>query len=233
MIHVKQVLSDVMHLFYPHHCQGCGSDLLQKENLLCLKCINELPHTGFEWHAGNPIEKYFWGRLPVAAAHSEFYFTKDTLIQHLVHQLKYKGNMAIGRYLGGLMGDRLLQSGRFSGVDLLIPLPLYPEKEHRRGYNQAAVIGQGMSLVMNIPLDINSVIRQRSTETQTRKHRTERWQNVDNSFVLADAQRLSGKHLLLVDDVITTGATLEACGRAMLRNNDVQLSIATLAHAPK
>jgi len=233
MFRVNQVLSDALHLFYPHLCQGCGSDLLFKENLLCLRCIHELPHTGFEWHAGNPIEKYFWGRLPVAAAHSEFYFTKDTLVQHLVHQLKYKGNTAIGRYLGALTGERLLKSGRFSGVDLIIPLPLYPEKEHRRGYNQAAVIGEGMSLVMNVPMDVKTVLRQRSTETQTRKHRTERWKNVDNSFILADEHRLAGKHLLLVDDVITTGATLEACGRAMLRNRDVQLSIATLAHAPK
>jgi len=233
MFRINQFLSDAMHLFYPHLCQGCGSDLLQKENLLCLKCIHELPHTGFEKHAGNPIEKYFWGRLPVAAAHSAFYFTKDTLIQHLIHQLKYKGNTAIGRYLGALMAERMLQCGRFSGVDLVIPLPLYPEKEHRRGYNQAAVIGEGMSLVMNVPMDIKSVLRQRSTETQTRKHRTARWLNVDNSFILADDHRISGKHLLLVDDVITTGATLEACGRAMLRNRDVQLSIATLAHAPK
>ena len=230
---LKRIFSDTLHLFYPHLCQGCGSDLLQKDHLLCLKCIYELPHTSYEKFPGNPIEKYFWGRLDITAAHSEFYFTKDSLIQHLVHQLKYKGNTGIGRFLGELMGENLLLSGRFSDINAIIPLPLYPDKEHHRGYNQAAVIGEGLSTIMNIPLDTTAVIRQRATETQTRKHRTERWLNVNKSFLVNDSGRLDGKHLLLVDDVITTGATLEACGRALIQQGNVKLSIATLAHAPK
>ncbi len=230
---LKNILSDTLHLFYPHLCTGCGSDLLQKDNLLCLKCINDLPHTRFAKYPGNPVEKYFWGRLNITAAHSEFYFSKESLIQHLIHQLKYKSNTAIGTYMGALLGETLLKSRRFSAIDAIVPLPLYPDKEHKRGYNQAAIICNGISAIMNVPLLTGNVVRQRSTETQTLKHRAERWENVDQSFTVKNETELIGKHLLLVDDVVTTGATLEACGSMILRVAHAKLSIATLAHAPK
>lgn len=212
---------------------GCGSDLLDEKHLLCLKCINDLPNTYFAPHANNPVEKYFWGRLFLSSAHSEFYFSKESLIQHLIHQLKYKGNTDIGFYLGELLGKSLLKSNRFNTADVLIPLPLYANKEHQRGYNQAAIICNGMSAVMNIPVINDNIIRQRSTTTQTRKHRTERWENVEGSFTVKNPAALYNKHILLVDDVVTTGATLEACGKVILQLNNVKLSIATLAHASK
>ncbi|MFZ1452335.1 MAG: phosphoribosyltransferase family protein [Ferruginibacter sp.] len=230
---LKNIVSSTLHLFYPHVCTGCGSDLLQADNLLCLKCIHNLPHTNFAAFPNNPVEKYFWGRIPLTAAYSQFYFSKEFLIQHLIHQLKYKGDTEIGFYLGELMGETLLNSSRFSSIDALIPLPLYADKEHKRGFNQAAVICNGMSAVMNVPVLNGAVIRQHATETQTRKHRTERWENVKNSFKVAKEQELAGKHLLLVDDVVTTGATLEACGNVILQQTNVKLSIATLAYAAK
>ena len=161
------------------------------------------------------------------------YFSKESLIQQLIHQLKYKGNISIGVYLGELMGKNLLTSGRFNNIDALIPLPLYPDKEHKRGYNQASIICDGISAVMNVPVIKNNVVRQRYTDTQTKKHRIERWQNVAGSFVVKDERKLSGKNLLLVDDVVTTGATLEACGTVITAIESVKLSIATLANAPK
>ena len=230
---LQNIFSSTLHLFYPHICTGCGSDLLKENNLLCLRCINDLPHTNFARYTNNPAEKIFWGRIPVAAAHSEFYFAKESLIQQLIHQLKYKNNTAIGFYLGELMGKSLLESNRFNNIDCLIPLPLYPDKERKRGYNQAAVICNGISAVMNVPVSIGNVIRQRFTETQTRKHRTERWQNVEGSFVVKNPAVLKGKNLLLVDDVVTTGATLEACGSILSRAEAAKLYIATLAHAVK
>ena len=230
---LKNIVNSTLHLFYPHVCTGCGSDLLQEDNLLCLKCIHNLPHTNFAELANNQIEKYFWGRISLSAAYSQFYFSKEFLIQHLIHQLKYKGDTKIGFYLGEIMGKTLLNSSRFSSVEALIPLPLYADKEHKRGYNQAAVICNGMSAVMGIPVLNGAVIRQHATETQTRKHRTERWENVKSSFKVAKPGQLSGKHLLLVDDVVTTGATLEACGNAILQTENVKLSIATLAYAAK
>lgn len=233
IIPIKNIIHSTLHLFYPHVCTGCGSDLLQQDNLLCLKCIHQLPHTHFAGLPNNPVEKYFWGRIPLTAAYSQFYFSKAFLIQHLIHQLKYKGDAEIGFYLGEMMGKTLLKSNRFSSVDALIPLPLYAGKEHKRGYNQATVICNGISAVTNIPVLNGAVIRQHATETQTRKHRTERWENVKQSFQVARKNELAGKHLLLVDDVITTGATLEACGQAILEIDNVQLSFATLAYAPK
>ncbi|HQR00605.1 MAG TPA: phosphoribosyltransferase family protein, partial [Ferruginibacter sp.] len=158
---------------------------------------------------------------------------KEFLLQHLIHQLKYKGNQDIGKYLGELTGMSLQNSARFQTLDAIIPLPLYPEKERKRGYNQAAVIAEGISSVLNIPVINAVVIRSHATETQTRKHRTERWENVNRSFRITDPQQLAGKHVLLVDDVITTGATLEACGEVILETPSSKLSIATLAYAPK
>lgn len=230
---LKNIFSSTVHLFYPHTCTGCGSDLVAEDNLLCLKCIHNLPHTNFAALANNQIEKDFWGRITLEAACSQFYFSKEFLIQHLIHQLKYKGDTKIGFYLGEIMGKTLLKSNRFSTIDALVPLPLYADKEHKRGYNQATVICNGMSAVMNIPVLNEAVVRKQATETQTRKHRTERWENVKDSFKVAKPGELSSKHVLLVDDVITTGATLEACGNVILQQGDVKLSIATLAYAAK
>ncbi len=230
---LKNIFDSTLHLFYPHTCTGCGSDLLEDDQLLCLKCIHQLPHTNFANIKNNPIEKYFWGRIPLTAAYSQFYFSKEFLIQHLIHQLKYKGNTQIGFYLGEMMGKTLLSSSRFNDVDALVPLPLYPDKEHKRGYNQATVICNGMSSIMNIPVLNGAVTRQHATETQTRKHRTERWENVKSSFKVVNEKELKDKHLLLVDDVVTTGATLEACGSAIVQEVNTRLSIATLAYAAK
>jgi ComF family protein len=228
---LKSIYRDTLHLFYPHTCNGCGSDLLAEDNLLCVKCISQLPHTHYAQHANNPIEKRFWGRLPLNAAHAEFYFAKESLIQQLIHQLKYKGNKAIGKYLGGLMANSLLVSNRFDNIDALIPLPLFPQKEKKRGYNQAAIICDGMSEMMKLPVLKDVLIRQRFTETQTKKHRQERWENVEGSFVLKNEAAVRGKKILLVDDVVTTGATFEAGGAALLQASGVELSIAALAHA--
>jgi ComF family protein len=230
---LKNIVSSTLHLFYPHVCTGCGSDLLKENDLLCLRCIHNLPHTNFAKLPNNQIEKDFWGRIPLTSAYSQFYFSKEFLIQHLIHELKYKGDTKIGFYLGEVMGKTLLKSNRFNTIDALVPLPLYADKEHKRGYNQATVICNGMSSVMNIPVLNGIVIRQHATETQTRKHRTARWENVKDSFKTVKENELNGKHLLLVDDVVTTGATLEACGNVILQTENVNLSIATLAYAAK
>lgn len=233
MPNLKTILSDTLHLFYPHVCTGCGSDLLEQDALLCLKCIINLPQTNFACYAGNPIEKIFVGRIALVAAHSEFYFSKESIVQQLIHQLKYKGNKEIGIYLGEMMGKTLLASNRFNEVDFLIPLPLYPDKERKRGYNQAAIICEGISASMNVPVLKNIVLRKRYTDTQTKKHRTERWENVAGSFIVKDVHHLQGKNILMVDDVVTTGATLEACGSMLTSIDGVNLSIAVLAHQSK
>jgi len=225
---LKEIKNALLHLAFPHVCEGCGTDNLQTEHLLCLRCLSSLPSTNFHMHASNPIEKIFWGRIPLTSATAQYYFTKESIMQHLMHQFKYKGNKDVGAYLGRLMGFALAESNRFSFVDGLIPLPLHPSKEHKRGYNQAMLLCEGMASVLGKPVLKDVVIRPEHTETQTKKGRLQRWQNMEGKFELVRPAVVEGRHVLLVDDVVTTGATLESCGREILKAENVQLSIATL-----
>lgn len=222
--------SPLLYFFFPHNCIGCGSDVLENENLLCLNCINDLPHTNFAMHANNPVEKKFWGRLALTSAMSEFYFSQDSIVQNMIHELKYHGNKNAGHYFGNLMGKSLLNSSRFH-VDVIIPLPLFERKEKMRGFNQSEIICNGIAEIINKPVIKNNVVRKIFTETQTKKHRLERWKNVENIFFVTKPSELEGKHILLVDDVITTGATIEACGSEILKIKDAKLSIASFAIA--
>ena len=229
----SSILSPLFHFLYPHTCVGCGSDIIAKENFLCLECLNNLPHTGFAFHANNPIEKIFWGRIPLAAAMSEFYFSKDSIIQNLIHEFKYRGDKQVGLYLGNTIGKSLLNSNRFSDIDVLIPLPLFSQKEFKRGFNQSSILCAGIKEIINIPVITKNVIRTVHTETQTKKGRIERWENVEKTFSVSEPAMLRGKHILLVDDVITTGATIEACGTEILKIEGVKLSVASLAMATR
>jgi len=228
---IAQLTEDVLHLFYPHLCAGCGNDVLAKNQIICSICYHHLPRTNYAKIHNNPVEKLFVGRLPIHAAHSEFYFSKGMLVQQLIHQIKYHGHLELGHYLGKLMGSSLLLSNRFQHIDAIIPLPMFAEKEKKRGYNQAAIIANGISESFGVPVLNNIVNRSKSTSSQTNKHRIERWQNVEDSFQIHQLDCLENKHFLLVDDVLTTGATLEACGISILQNPQVTLSIATLAMA--
>lgn len=218
----------ILHLAFPHICEGCSTDIVDANHYLCLQCRDQLPETHFQSHADNPVEKIFWGRLPLTAATASYYFTKGATLQHLLHQFKYKGQQRLGFYLGQLMGSQLINNPRFQEVTALVPLPLFPKKERQRGYNQAMVLCEGISDVWQRPIIKNAVIRASATESQTRKNRMERWQNMENRFELNDKAALAHQHILLVDDVVTTGATLESCGRAILEAANARLSIATL-----
>ena len=165
------------------------------------------------------------------AAGSAFYFNKHTKRQRLIHLLKYNGRTDVGWQLGRLMALQLSAADRFRNIDLLLPLPLFPDKEKKRGYNQATILCQGMAEIMNVPINTNCIIRKRATETQTKKGRGDRWQNVAESFEVQNQSVLENKNILLVDDVITTGATLDACGQALRTIPGIGLSLFTLAYA--
>lgn len=226
---LKSYLHDLTHLVFPHHCEGCGTDILHDEQLLCAACSNSLPETNYLSTAGNPLEKMFYGRLRIAKAGAGWYFTKESLVQHLIHQLKYKGNKDIGTYLGKLLGHQIRLSGRFEEVDALVPLPLNPKREFKRGYNQSAVICEGIAEVWQKPILKDAVTRTIFTETQTHQDRVHRWENMDGVFQVSNETAIKGKHLLLVDDIVTTGATLEACGASILRVDGTRLSLVTVA----
>jgi len=232
MIGVKEIKESLLHLLFPNICAGCGNDMIGGNTTLCLKCIDAMPETNFEKHAGNPIEKKFWGRLPLAGATAQYYFTRESLMQQLMHEFKYRGNRDLGFQLGKMMGYSLKRSGRFR-IDALIPLPLFASKEKRRGFNQSTVLCEGMAEELRIPVLEEVIVRSTHTDTQTKKSRIDRWLNMEGKFVLNDLPAIHGKHLLLVDDVVTTGATLEACGTELLKAPNTQLSIATLCYAAR
>ena len=229
---VKSCLTDLSHLLFPHHCEGCGSDSLNEKEILCARCVDGLPATGFFEATNNPVEKIFYGRTRINNAAAAYYFTKDSLLQHLMIRLKYRNDKNAGLYLGKLMGYILQQAERFTTVDSLIPLPLNEKKEQSRGYNQAALICDGISSVWQKPVFPHAMVRSRFTETQTKQGRVSRWQNMEGVFSInpdpAAGLNLENRHILLVDDVITTGATLEACASAILEAG-ASVSIATVA----
>lgn len=197
--------------------------------MLCLQCLAKLPETNFFGAAGNPVEKTFYGRLVIQSAGAAYYFTKDSLIQHLITELKYRNNKEIGIYLGKLTALQMQKVERFNSFDCIIPLPLNEKKLHKRGYNQAALIAEGLSSVLNIPVITTAVSRKLFTETQTKKDRVSRWQSMEDVFEVNDPSLIENRHVLLVDDIITTGATIEACGNVMLQVPDLKISIATVA----
>jgi len=225
---LKDCSSSLLHLVFPHLCEGCGNDNVQKEELVCFACLASLPETNFHLHGANPVEKLFWGRIPLRAAMAHYYFTKASLIQHLLHALKYKGKKELGTCLGRRMGTALVASNRFMSVEALIPLPLSGRRQKQRGYNQAALICEGISSVLNVPVWNDVVGRRSFSESQTKKSRVERWQNMEDRFILLNGERIKNRHVLLVDDVVTTGATLEACGAELIKASGATLSVATL-----
>ena len=233
MFRVKEIKDSILHVVFPHVCDGCGSDLLNPESRLCIRCLASLPETNFESRANNPVEKDFWGRLPIVRGSAHLYFTKESLIQHLMHQVKYRRNKELAVQLGRIMGNALKSSNRFNDLDALIPLPLFLSREKKRGYNQSKLLCDGIAEVLDLPVLSNSITRPQHTETQTKKGRIDRWKNIEGKFKLIDPASIQNKHLLLVDDVVTTGATLEACGNELLSAGKVNLSIATLCVASR
>ncbi|MFT3703732.1 MAG: ComF family protein [Agriterribacter sp.] len=229
---IKTIVHSLSHVLFPQLCNGCGSDLITGAHLLCLKCYENLHETGFAQFQNNPVEKALWGRLASEAATAQYYFTKHSLIQQLIHQFKYKGNKDIGIFLGKLMGETLNDADRFKPATAIVPLPLFPDKERKRGYNQSALLAEGMSAAMQLPVLYNMVHRIRYTETQTHKTRMERWQNIEGVFHAGDNISPEHTNIILVDDVITTGATIEACGNALLEDiPGLKLNVVTLAYA--
>jgi ComF family protein len=224
-------LKSLQHLLLPEQCMGCGNDQLLDNAPLCHTCFLDLPRTNFERIPENPVEKIFHGRLNLKAATSLYYFTKDQLLQELLHQLKYQGRKNIGTCLGSLLGEVLKQELRFQHIDCIVPMPMVRQKEKKRRYNQAVLIAQGMASNMQLPVLQNAVVRTSGVRSQTGLNRMLRWENVKDRYVLKQANALKDRHVLLVDDVVTTGASLESCSMEIMRADPASLSIATIAIA--
>lgn len=228
---LKSILTSFVNLFYPNLCLICGNDLVTGEEQICLRCINQIPRTNYHLQQENQVEKRFWGKVPIESASSYFFFQKGSAFQKLLHELKYRGNKEIGELLGKYAAADLLESPTYNQIDVIIPVPLHPKKQAKRGYNQSEWIGKGLSAVLGKPMDSTSLMRIQESTTQTRKSVYERYENMLGIFRLKEPNDLSGKHILLVDDVLTTGSTLEACILALQKAENVKISVFTLAVA--
>lgn len=228
---LQQSLDSAFCLFYPRLCLSCGKKHLPPKQIICTTCDFKLPRTDFHLFLENDFTKKFWGRVNIHTASSLFYFYKKSNTQNLIHNLKYKGKKQIGVNLGKMLGKVLSKSNLYQDIDLIVPIPLHLKKEIMRGYNQSSVFAQGLSEAMNIPYLENGLHRKFYTETQTEKSRIERFQNVIEAFHVPQPHLLKDKHILLVDDVLTTGATLEAGTIKLLEVEGTKVSLATIAFA--
>jgi len=192
-----------------------------------------LPVTNFHNDYYNPVSKVFWGRINIEYATALYYYKKGNSIQKLIHQLKYHGQKDIGIFLGNILGSELKEINEYKNIDAIVPIPLHRKKLKKRGFNQAEIFAKGLSESMDKELDLDSVYRAKASSTQTRKSRYNRWENVSDIFKIRSNHSLSGKHILLVDDVITTGSTMEACLQTMKQAENIKLSVAAIAYASK
>lgn len=228
---MKTFINDFIALFYPNYCYICGNSLVKNEECVCSQCLISLPKTNFHLHDNNPLVYLFAGKVQVSAVTAYFYFKKGNTIQTLIHQLKYKGQQDIGLYFGFLLGSDLTQNKIYESIDIIIPIPLHPNKKKKRGYNQSEIIASGVAKAMNKALDITSLVRTVETDTQTKKTQYNRWENTSEVFKVVHPSALEGKHVLLIDDVITTGSTLEAAIQSILSIKKTKVSVACLACA--
>lgn len=225
-----QFVTDLIQFFYPDLCIACSQILNKQEKVICTQCNYHLPRTGFHKDLDNPVSQLFWGRVKIEYASAFFYFNKGSIYQPVIHKLKYKSRADIGVEMGKMYGAELRRTP-FAQADLIIPVPLHPNKLKIRGYNQSEMIAQGLSASLKLPVNTTALIRGEATQTQTRKSRFDRFRNVEGKFLIENPAEIVGKHIILADDVVTTGSTLEACAIAILQTEGTKVSILTLAVA--
>lgn len=231
---VKEYASDLFGLFYPSICLACSQKLLKGESTICFRCQNELPLTENWINADNKLMKRFTGRIELQSAAAFLQFRKEGPVQHLLHQLKYRNQKEVGELIGKMFGARLKEDGSIiKNVDLIVPVPLHWKKLKLRGYNQCDPFAQGLSEAMNVPWSSTAIERTHENISQTKKKRFDRYGNVSDIFSVIDAEQLKGKHILLVDDVVTTGATAEACLQTILKTQGTKASFASIAAASR
>ena len=225
------IIRDFVSLIYPNYCAACADALVKGETLICTRCASQMPQTNYHLDADNPLKNRLVSRINIRYAMALFRFSKSGRVQGILHSLKYKQQPELGVMLGNLYGDRLAEAGLKTAFELIIPVPLHSSRRRKRGYNQSAKFAEGLAQMLGIPFSDDIMERKIKTETQTRKTKLNRWQNVNEVFEVRNSDCVQNKNILLVDDVVTTGATLEAAGQCLLQAGCSTLSIACIAEA--
>ena len=223
-------LKDFISVFYPETCLCCNEPISSSSQSICISCRHDLPLTHFSSQKGNKVEMSFYGRIPIEEATSLLHFFKKGPTQELMHNLKYRNKQKIGAILGVWMAQSIKKSNRFKEVDAIVPVPLHKKRFKQRGYNQLTKFGETLSNELKIPYTPNNLIRIAATKTQTRKFRVDRWSNVNTKFYVKDPSVFENKHILLIDDIVTTGATVEACYNAFEKVKSFKMSLATMSY---
>ena len=222
---------DCLGLLFPRVCYSCGTNLVRNENLICTECFVAIPRTAYHLVKDNPVEQLFWGRCRIERGAAFSWYTRGSRIQKLIHNLKYQGISELGPELGFIYGSTLRGTEFAETIDLLLPVPLHKARLKTRGFNQSELICRGLAEALSLPVVVSALERVAVTSTQTRRSRYDRWTNVEGIFRTADRAALEGRHILLVDDVITTGSTMESCINEILTTNNTRVSVAALACA--
>jgi ComF family protein len=227
---LKKIVGHFYELIYPNLCLGCLEKSIAKgKNNFCFTCHSELAYTNDHEKIDNDLMYHFYGRVPIQRGMALLWYSEGGVVQNMIHNLKYKGMKSIGNQLGVILGDKLFVSGIYKDVDALIPVPMHYRKQLERGFNQAEVIAQGVSTETNI-IVINDVLtKEQDTSTQTKKTRQERVNNAIDVYKIKNQDKIKGKHIMLIDDVVTTGSTLESCALVLLKNGASKISIGCLA----
>lgn len=227
---IKKLGSDLIDLFYPRLCLGCEGTLRRNESFICLHCYYYLARSGDFENRENELEKTFQGRLPLKWAAALYRFRKKGRVQNLIHNIKYRGQNEAAKFIGEEYG-RALKNSALNLPEKIVPVPLHKKKLKERGFNQSTWFAYGIASQLGVPVLEDALKRNVYTETQTKKSRYERWKNVGEIFSLDNPDAIKNCHLLLVDDIVTSGATMEACGIKLLEAENVQLSIGVIGKA--
>ena len=227
------IADDFVSLLFPRLCHACGEPLVRNEKIICTACMLDIPRTNYHLERDNSLEQSFYGRCYIQKAAAWTFYRQGGKAQKLVHRLKYGGVKPIGYFLGRLYGNIIKESDFCSDIDCITAVPLHPSRERRRGFNQSRLIAEGMAQALNLPFIDKLMGRIIASDTQTNKQRYDRWENVEGIFAVNNPGKIKGKHVLLVDDVITTGSTMEACAGELLKIEGVRVSIAAIASAEK
>lgn len=229
---LSNIINDINTVLLPRLCFGCNAQLYRGEQLLCTVCRNQIPLTEYNFIEVNAVDKIFYGRVDIKKASAFLFYADQGIVKNLIHFLKYKNQPQIGQFLGDWYGQIMKEDNALDDIDIVIPVPLHKKRLKKRGYNQVSGFAKRIADHLNAQYMEHLLVKTANTRTQTKKSRLYRWRELPNLFKVTNPDYLNSKNILLVDDVITTGATMEACARALKKSKDITVSIAAMAVVP-